>query len=69
MIKLIVKTYGSDASGTKTQQGEFYGLSTDNKAECESQTGRAPENADLFYEMDTGAAFLYDEDGARWLPQ
>lgn len=69
MIKVIVKTYGSDASGTKTQQGEYYGLSTDDKATCEAQTGRAPENADAFLEMDTGEMYLYDQDGAQWLLQ
>lgn len=69
MIKCIVKTYGSDACGNKTTQGEYYGLSTDDKATCKAQTGRAPENADIFVEMDTGAAFLYDQEGSAWLPQ
>lgn len=69
MIKCIVKTYGSDACGNKTTQGEYYGLSTDDKATCEAQTGRAPENADIFVEMDTGETFAYDQEGSAWLPQ
>lgn len=68
MIKCIVKTYGSDACGNKTTQGEYYGLSTDDKATCEAQTGRAPENADLFLEMDRKALYMYDGENKAWLP-
>lgn len=68
MIKCIVKTYGSDACGNKTTQGEYYGKSTDDKATCQAQTGRAPENADLFLEMDTNKIFKFDGDTQTWMP-
>lgn len=41
---------------------ELYGLSTDVKP-----TGVC--NASLFYEMDTGALYLFDEENKRWLIQ
>lgn len=78
MIKCIVKVYGSHATGTYTTQGEYYGLSTDDKNACEEQTGRAPENADLFYEMDRTddgsgnmrrEVSMFDGDSKTWLPQ
>lgn len=67
MIKCIVKSYGSHASGTYTTQKEYYGKSTDDKATCQAQTGHAPENADLFLEMDTGAIFKFDGETQTWL--
>lgn len=69
MIKCIVKSYGSHASGTYTTQKEYYGKSTDDKASCQAQTGHAQENADIFLEMDTCKVFLFDGDTGTWLPQ
>jgi hypothetical protein len=40
----------------------YYGLSTDTKPLD------AP-NASTFYEMDTGALYLFDKDNATWLEQ
>lgn len=42
---------------------EYYGLSTDTKP------AEGVKNADIFYEMDTQAVYLYDEDGGQWLQQ
>ena len=78
MITCIVKTYGSHATGTYGTQGEYYGKSTDDKSTCEAQTGRAPVNADLFYEMDKTAnasgtmvhkVYMFDGDTATWVEQ
>jgi hypothetical protein len=42
---------------------EIYGLSTDTKPTD------GVDNACVFYEMDTGKLFLFDEENARWLEQ
>ena len=41
---------------------EFYGLAGDPKP-------KDAGNADVFYEMDTGKVFLYDQTGKIWLEQ
>ena len=41
---------------------EYFGLSSDAKPS-------GAKNADVFYEMDTHAVYLYDESGGQWLPQ
>jgi hypothetical protein len=41
---------------------EYYGLSTDTKP-------MDARNASLFYEMDTGKLYLFDEQNKRWLEQ
>jgi len=41
---------------------EYYGLSSDEKP-------AGAKNADVFYEMDTHAVYLYDESGGQWLLQ
>lgn len=41
---------------------EFYGLSSDEKP-------LNVDNASLFYEMDTGKIFMFDEENAVWLEQ
>ena len=41
---------------------ELYGLSTDTKP-------TDVYNASVFYEMDTGALYLFDEQNKRWLIQ
>lgn len=41
---------------------EIYGLSTDTKP-------MDVNNASVFYEMDTGKLFLYDEQNQKWLEQ
>lgn len=52
----IKKNYGQNTY-------EVYGLSSDVKP-IEGMT-----NTSTFYEMDTGALYMFDEDNKRWLPQ
>lgn len=59
---MITKKVDRDDAGK--QHAEFYGLSTDDKATCDD-----PHNADIFYEMDTQAVYMYDQDSGNWLPQ
>lgn len=42
---------------------EYVGKSTDEKPV------EAVPNASVFYEMDTGAFFMFDQDTKTWLPQ
>lgn len=44
-------------------RAEFYGLSTDNKPTD------GVVNASVFYEMDTGTVFMFDEEHKVWLEQ
>lgn len=50
-------------SDTLRDKEEFYGLSTDEKPIDDAH------NADIFYEMDTGKVFMFDEDNKQWLEQ
>lgn len=66
MITRFVEIDGDDHgyTGTKmTKRSEYYGKSTDTKP----KSGVA--NADIFYEMDTQKAFLFDADINEWLEQ
>ena len=51
----------------RTNDGEFVteydGLSTDTKP----LKAAGAKNADVFFEMDTGKAYKFDETGNRWL--
>lgn len=58
---MITKTVNVDDAGKP--HAHFDGLSTDDKATCEK-----PRNGDTFYEMDTKAAYIYDQDGSKWWP-
>ena len=59
---MITKKVDVDDRGR--QCTEFYGKSTDDKAGAEGA-----RNSDVFYEMDTGKMFMYDEDTGSWLEQ
>ena len=43
--------------------GAWCGLSTDPKPT------EGVENAVVFYEMDTGNVFMFDEENKQWIPQ
>ena len=45
---------------------DLYGLSTDEKP-TKVFDDKQIENASIFYEMDTGKGYLYDEENHRWL--
>jgi hypothetical protein len=45
------------------ERNEYYGLSTDIKPI------EGVQNADIFYEMDTRKAFMFDEEGSTWIEQ
>lgn len=47
---------------------ELYGLSTDTKP-TETFKGAAIPNASIFYEMNTGKVYMYDEENATWYEQ
>lgn len=67
MITRAVKAAGNDfcitADGESRRRAEYYGKSYDVKPT------EGVYNADIFYEMDTGAVFLYDEDDGVWIEQ
>lgn len=46
-----------------TANKSYKGLSTDAKPTD------GVSNGDSFYEMDTGALYMFDEDGKQWLEQ
>lgn len=56
-------SYVEVAPGELAHQREFYGLSTDTKP-----TGGV-RNAEIYYEMDTGKVFLFDDTNSQWLEQ
>lgn len=45
------------------RRSNYFGKSTDAKPVA------GVKNADIFYEMDTGSVFLYDEDVGNWMKQ
>lgn len=47
--------------GTTREKATYYGKSTDQKPENAG-------NADVFFEMDTGSAFMFDAEARAWLP-
>ena len=55
MVTIIYNKYGKGPA-------ECYGLSTDAKPS-------EIYNASVFYEMDTGKIYLYDESSKKWLEQ
>lgn len=67
MITRIVKIDGDDfvcsGDGKTCRRAEYYGISTDTKPT------KNVENADIFYEMDTKKAYLFDKQNAKWLEQ
>jgi hypothetical protein len=67
MITKVIKIDGDDhaicESGDIRKRVEYYGLSADTKPV------EGVNNADIFYEMDTKKAYLFDESGAIWLEQ
>ena len=52
----------SDTYANGAKLSEIYGLSTDTKP-------LDVKNASVFYEMDTGKIFLFDEANKKWLEQ
>lgn len=67
MITKVIQIDGSDfrirPDGDVCKVATYYGKSTDVKPIDDIQ------NADVFYEMDTRAVYLFDEEGKEWLPQ
>lgn len=67
MITRVVKIDGDDhvicADGNIRKRVEYYGKSTDTKPT------EGVRNADIFYEMDTKAIFMFDEADGQWLEQ
>lgn len=51
------------ADGDSERQTQYFGLSTDTKPVTNVL------NAEIFYEMDTKKAFLFDESNKKWLEQ
>lgn len=49
-----------------TQVREFYGISTDTKPGSSFQ-GEPVPNGSLFFEMDTGDVYLYNEAASAWV--
>ncbi len=49
--------------GDLCRRAEYYGLSTDTKPV------EGVNNADIFYEMDTGKVFLFDAENGVWVEQ
>lgn len=65
MVTKVVEIGGNqtvvDESGEPVRKvATYYGMSTDEKP--------AALDADIFVEKDTMKAFIYDADGAKWLP-
>jgi hypothetical protein len=50
-------------NGMKSKNSEYYCLSTDTKPK------EGVENADILYEMDTQAVFMFDYDSKNWIEQ
>lgn len=67
MITKVIKIDGSDfricPDGDVCKVATYYGKSTDTKPVD------GVLNADVFYEMDTQAVYLFDEDAGEWLQQ
>ena len=67
MITILSRVNGTAVcvypNGGHRSQNEYYGLSTDEKPKADVR------NADIFYEMDTQAVFLFDEDNQNWVEQ
>lgn len=66
MVTRVLEIGGNSISigkgGKHQTQIEYYGLSTDNKP-------TKANNADIFYEMDTQAVYMFNEDSHEWLKQ
>ena len=66
MICCVIKIDGDDhvirPNGDTPKRAEYYGLSTDTKPT------KGVNNADVFFEMDTGSVFVFDEENQVWLP-
>lgn len=66
MVTKVIHTNLGEVSihkGGSSPRGEFYGKSVDVKPK------EGVKNADIFYEMDTKKAFLFDEETGSWLEQ
>ena len=65
MISKIITTVKvrDMVDGLWRERVEYYGLSSDIKPTDGIQ------NADVFYEMDTGALWMFDEQNSVWLEQ
>ena len=67
MITRIVRINGDEfvtlPDGECCRRAEYYGKSSDTKPV------EGVKNADIFYEMDTGNVFLFDEQNKKWLQQ
>lgn len=67
MILKIVKINGDDfrcsADGETCRRVDYYGISSDTKPI------EGVKNADIFYEMDTGKVFMFDQENNEWLEQ
>lgn len=67
MISRMVKINGDEfrcsADGDTCRRVEFCGKSTDTKPV------EGVKNADIFYEMDTGNLYMFDEANRTWLEQ
>lgn len=53
--------YMVNPDGENISMPEYYGLSTDNKPVDDIR------NAEIFFEMDTGNVFIFDEENAKWM--
>lgn len=62
VISEQVKSCNADGCGRRLRK-EYYGKAADTKPTD------GVENADIFYEMDTGTVFLFDEENQEWLKQ
>lgn len=62
MVSKIYSDKRKDNTGTFLT--EFDGLSSDTKPEYPEAT-----NADIFYEMNTGSVFKYDQENKTWIQQ
>ncbi len=67
MISKVIKIDGDDhvmyMDGDIRKRVEYYGLSADEKPT------NGVKNADIFYEMDTKAVYMFDEANSAWLAQ
>ena len=61
----FIEAYGGNIAPSEgyRRQNTIYGLSGDTKPK------EGVHNADIFYEMDTQMAYLYDESNSVWLEQ
>lgn len=64
MISIYQKNNSITRKGIETKEMEFRGLSTDTKPT--ELDGGSVTNGSVFIEIDTGAVFVFDENGQEW---